>query len=192
MTHQGFIGSFSTSALLVSAAVSILLIVSAIVAFEGWPGPTGDTPTETFLLKDRGGPAGDARPRPELVLDPPRASRSAATADSATAGSADAGAVATDVTDPGAAPAPAPAPAPVDPAGTADTPQTGLPADPAPSGGGTGTLGDSVGGGTLGGTVDRATGAVDGGAEGLAPVTDRVQGLRDSSTGAVDDLIGGR
>lgn len=65
MTHQGFIGSLSTSVLLVSFAVAILLIVGAIVTFQGFPGPSVDDSTQPFAV---GGLGTDARPEPELVV----------------------------------------------------------------------------------------------------------------------------
>ena len=197
MRNRGFIGSFSTSALLVGAALSILVVVSAIVAFEGWPGPTGETSTETFLLTDGAGPASETPAPRELVLDPPRASRSAAAAGSRARKNAAGGAAASGSA---AGRASTSAPEPVDPAGAAVAPQPDLVPDPVPGGGGTGTLegsvggdalGGSVGGGTIGDTVDRATDAIDGGVKRLAPVTDGVRGLQGGSTGAPGDLSGG-
>lgn len=183
MRHKGFLGSFGTSALLVTAAVSILLTVSAIVAFEGWPGPTGDAPTETFLLERSSG-GGDARPVPELLLEPPRAREQVAAADSA-AGSGAASASAAEAAITGSPPASAAAP------DVAVSP-VGLTAAPFPGTGGRPTVGDSSGGGPFGGTVDRATGTIDEGAEGVAPVTDDLQDLVGGSTGSVNDLTSGR
>ena len=65
MTHQGFIGSLGTSFLLVSSAVAILLIVGAIVAFEGFPGPSVDDSTQPFEVRGLGS---GGRPEPEFAF----------------------------------------------------------------------------------------------------------------------------
>jgi hypothetical protein len=193
MRHKGFLGSLSTSALLVTAAGSILLLVSAIVAFKGWPGPTGDTPTETFLLesssRDR-----EVRSGPDLVLEPPRAARSAASGNgsggsesqSASEGaSASAGAA---LPAGGAVAAPDSTASGSDPAAAPSAPAS--PAAPSPDGGP--TLAGPSGGGAVGGTVGRATGVVEDGRDAAAPVTDPVQDLVRRPRDAVTDLIGGR
>lgn len=50
MTHQGFLGSLSTGALLVGAAVAILIALGGLLAFNGFPGESSDGSTETFSL----------------------------------------------------------------------------------------------------------------------------------------------
>lgn len=192
MRHRGFVGSFSTSALLVTAAVSILLIVSAIVAFEGWPGPTGDTPTETFLLETskRGS---DARPGPEVVLKPaPPAGREGGSSADSGSGSAEPSTGSGTVAGSPGGGVPAPSGASSSTAGEAVAPSdAALPAPPRPTGGSP-TVSNPSGGGSLGGAVDRATGTLDQGTETVAPVTDRVGDLVNDPAGTVNDLIGGR
>lgn len=51
MTHQGYIASLGTSAMLVASAVAILLIVGTIVAFEGFPGPSVDDSSDAFPVQ---------------------------------------------------------------------------------------------------------------------------------------------
>lgn len=95
MTHQGFLGSFSTGALLVGAAVAILVVLGALLAFNGFPGPSSDSSTETFMLEGEpaiADAAGDGGASFELI-DPEPGSAAAAAAGT-----------------PPAAPAPAPAP----------------------------------------------------------------------------------
>jgi hypothetical protein len=197
MRYKGFVGSFSTSALLVAAAVSILLTVSAIVAFKGWPGPSGETPTETFLLKGSIG-GGDPRPGPEIVLKPaPEPARGTGGSSGGSASGSSGGS-----TDPGgggsASSDAVSAPAGFSPSGGSEPVAPAVPASPAPASppppatGGGPSVPQPSGGGPIGGTVDRATGALDHGSETVAPVTDRVRNLVTRPTDTVNDLIGGR
>jgi hypothetical protein len=147
MTHQGFIGSLGTSVLLVSSAVAILLIVGAIVAFEGFPGPSVDDSTRPFTVRGVG-----ARPEPELVVPPARGRGGAATAAGTAVAPLDT-ATAAEIADP-------PAPRPPEPP-PPDRPETPRRGDPRPSASGSG--GPSGDGGlvaTLRETVRDATRAL--------------------------------
>ncbi len=183
MTHQGFLASFSTSALLVGAALSILLVVSAVVAFEGWPGPTGDTPTETFLLRDAR-EAGDVGHRPVLVLEPPAPAR---------AGQKEASGAAEVAAANGAASAgTALAPATTDEAVPTDSaPDARVEAPAAPVTGAAPTVGAPSPTGALGSTVDGATGVIERGADAIEPVTGPLEGLTGGPTDSVTRSIGG-
>jgi hypothetical protein len=183
MTHQGFLASFSTSALLVGAALSILLVVSAVVAFEGWPGPTGDTPTDTFLLTDVR-EAGNIGQGPHVVLEPPapagvRQDQSGGVAEVA-------GASGTPSAGTALAPAAADEPVP-----TAASPGAGLEAPAAPVARPAPTVGAPAPTGALEGTVDGATGAIEGGTDALAPVTGPLEGVTEGPTESVTRSIGG-
>jgi len=170
LNHKGFIGSFAISALLVSVAVALLVVTGAMLAFDGFPGPSVDDSTEgvrTVSLTT------GARPKPELVLDPPSASAldesaGAEGADASVAAEAASGAsVATsDAAGAAATPAAAPPETAVPPAPPSD------PTAPARPGGG---------------AADDPTEAIESSIDGLAPVTDGVDDL----IGGVDDLIGG-
>jgi hypothetical protein len=183
MTHHGFLASFSTSALLVGAAVSILLVVSAVVAFEGWPGPTGDTPTETFLLRDAH-EAGDVR-RPELVVEPPAPARAGPEESSGAAEAAAANGTASAGTT--LAPAPTDEPVP-----TGSAPGATVEAPAAPTAGAAPTVDGQTPTGALEGTVDGATGVIEGGADAIAPVTGPLEGLTGGPTDSVTRSIGDR
>ncbi len=163
MTHQGFAGSIGTSALLVGAAVSILLAVGAFLAFEGFPGPSGEGPAETFLLESATGAL--ERPDPQLVLSP------SAGAPSGASESASAAAAPDDFfTPPDSAVAsavPATAPAPVVPSGSGQVPD-------GPGGSGSSSNGD----GMLGSTVNQ--------------VSDGVRSTSGSADGLVDGVLPGR
>jgi hypothetical protein len=183
MTHQGFLASFSTSALLVGAAMSILLVVSAVVAFEGWPGPTGDTPTDTFLLEDVH-EAGNVGPGPDVVVQPPAPAR---------VGQDESGGVAEVATASGTASAgTALAPAPTDETVlTATAPGAAVEAPAAPTAGSTPTVVGPAPTGGLGGTVGGATGAIEGSTDALAPVTGPLESVTGGPTDAVTRSIGG-
>lgn len=71
MRHKGFIGSFAISALSVSVAVALLIVAGAMLAFDGFPGPSvADSPRAVRAESLSTG----VRPSPDLVLDPPSAS----------------------------------------------------------------------------------------------------------------------
>lgn len=169
LNHKGFIGSFAISALLVSAAVALLVVTGAMLAFDGFPGPSVDDSTEGVRAVSL---ATGARPKPELVLDPPSASAldesvGAKGADVSVAAEAASGA---SVATPDAAGAPAtPAVAP---------PETAVP--PAPP---SDPTAPALPGG---GAADDPTEAIESSIDGLPPVT---EGIDEVVGGAVD---GGR
>lgn len=177
MTHQGFAASIGTSALLVGAAVSILLAVGAFLAFQGFPGPSGAGPAESFLLESSQGAV--ERPDPQLVLP--------ASTDSARSGaSAAASAVAAPddfFTPPDSAVAsavPATPPAPVVPTGPAQV-----------GGEQSGSGSSSNGDGTLGTTVDRVSDGVrttSRSVDGVLPGRDAVSRTTSPLVDTVDDL----
>ncbi len=86
MKRTGFIGSFALSALLVSAAVALLAVGGAMLAFGGFPGPSIDDSTHSVFVAA----STTARPAPELILDAPAleadASGSSAAAQAASRG----------------------------------------------------------------------------------------------------------
>jgi hypothetical protein len=71
MHTKGFIGSFALSALLVSAAGALLVVMGALLAFDGFPGPNVEDSTK--LMHVASVSAGE-QTKPQLVLDPPTAS----------------------------------------------------------------------------------------------------------------------
>lgn len=170
MTHQGFIGSLSTSVLLVSFAVAILLIVGAIVTFQGFPGPSVDDSTQPFAV---GGLGTDARPEPELVV---RARAGGAPDPGDVAAPVDAAATVE------VAQTPAPPPAePAVPTTTEAPPTVDVPAGDSGSGG-SGSSGSSSDGGlttTLRETVRDTSRTLESSVErllpGTAPVFDRLR-----------------
>jgi hypothetical protein len=50
-TTKAFIASFGTSVLLVGSSVTMLAVVSAVLAFRGLPGPRADTPAQTVVVR---------------------------------------------------------------------------------------------------------------------------------------------
>lgn len=56
-TTKAFIASFGTSLLLVGSSVTMLAVVSAVLAFRGIPGPRVDTPAQTVVVRATGEPA---------------------------------------------------------------------------------------------------------------------------------------
>jgi hypothetical protein len=50
-TTKAFIASFGTSVLLVGSSVTMLAVVSAVLAFRGIPGPRADTPAQTVVVR---------------------------------------------------------------------------------------------------------------------------------------------
>lgn len=181
MTHQGFAGSVGTSALLIGAALTILLAVGAVVAFEGFPGPSGEAPAETVLLESSGTATG--RPDPELVLDAARAAGRDGSGE--TPGSAAASA---DFSSPSAAATPA--------AGAGAPLETGAGASPTVVGGGAAdssqprsASGGSGSGEAGGGTVNRLADGVRETSGTLDRAVDRVLpggGLGGTLDGALD------
>jgi len=169
LNHKGFIGSFAISALLVSAAVVLLIVTGAMLAFDGFPGPSVDDSTTGVRAVSLTTAAGS---QPELVLDPPSASAldrggGGESADASAAAEAASGAL---VATPGAPGAPAtPVAAPT---------ETAVPAAPP-----TDATAPALPGG---GAADDPTDAIEPSIEGLQPVTD---GVGDLVSGAVD---GGR
>src|SRR3954463_12019313 len=61
-----YISSLGTTAILVAAALLMLAVVSAIVAFRGWPGQASSGGVQTIPLAP-----GDATQRGPLVRHPP-------------------------------------------------------------------------------------------------------------------------
>jgi hypothetical protein len=56
-TTKAFIASFGTSLLLVGSSVTMLAVVSAVLAFRGIPGPRVDTPAQTVVVRATDEPA---------------------------------------------------------------------------------------------------------------------------------------
>jgi hypothetical protein len=174
MQTKGFIGSFALSALLVSAAGALLVVMGALLAFDGFPGPNLEDSTK--LMRVAGVAAGE-RTKPQLVLDPPTARAlepGSGPASLAGAGSTDAAVPTTasplDTATADSAPTFAP---------PADDPQSGTaPAPPAPVDGAVPDL-PSDDGGSSGGP----TSVVDSTVDRVAPVTD---GVRDTLDGVGD------
>lgn len=163
--------------------MSILLAVGAFLAFEGFPGPSGEGPAETFLLESPTGAV--ERPDPQLVL-----SLSAGSAGGASESASAAAAPDDFFTPPDSAvasAAPATAPAPVVPSGSSQVPDA--------PGGGSGS--SSNGDGTLGSTVNQVSegvrstsGSVDGLVDGVLPGrnADAVSGATNPLVDTVDGL----
>lgn len=157
MDHKGFIGSFAISALLVSAAVALLLVMGALLAFDGFPGPGIDDSTKLTRV------VGADRAKPQLVLEPPTASELDPGSETATASTLSGSAAALSTlgaTDASTTPD-APGTSFAAPETTPTAPTTGgtPPEDP--------TGGDGDGGGS--------TGTLDPVLEPLAPVTDGIE-----------------
>jgi hypothetical protein len=169
MHSKGFIGSFALSALLVSAAGALLVVMGALLAFDGFPGPSLGDPSKLTRVASLS--AGE-QTEPQLVLDPPTAS-----ALEPGPGSASGTGASSDLADPAAAPLDATAAgsattlaAPVD-----DAPSGAVPTEPPVDGTGPELPGDD------GGVADASGDAIGSGLDRLAPVT---EGVREALGGA--------
>jgi len=168
MNHRGFIGSFAISALLVSAAVALLVVTGAMLAFDGFPGPSLDDSAKGVRAVNV---VTGSRPKPELVLDPPSAGALIPGADASVAAETAPGAL---VATPGAAGAPAaPALAPTD---------TAVAPAPPPPPQTVSTVPELPGAGA----GDEPTEAIESEIDGLPPVTDGVDDLVDGVNGSVE------
>jgi hypothetical protein len=172
MHTKGFIGSFALSALLVSAAGALLVVMGALLAFDGFPGPNLEDSTK--LMRVASVSAGE-QTKPQLVLDPPTASAlEPGGPGSEAAGSTDAAdAAAASALDTATADAATFAP-------PAEDAQSGTAPTAPPVGGGDPELPGGDGGGSGG-----PTNVVQSSLDRAAPVTD---GVRDALDGVSDGL----
>src|SRR3954451_6524171 len=53
---KAYIASFGTTGVLLAASILMLAVVSAVVAFDRWPGGTGSTRVQTLVLSDDAAP----------------------------------------------------------------------------------------------------------------------------------------
>src|SRR5438094_5328683 len=53
---KAYIASLGTTGVLLAASILMLAVVSAVVAFDAWPGSHVSTPTQTLLLTEKAAP----------------------------------------------------------------------------------------------------------------------------------------